>query len=361
MGARMSKAWWVGLLTGALALSAACPAVAAKPGLFDETGPLQLTITAPFPALVKASAGATPPYSATVSVSQGAAPAQTIALELRARGATRRTGGYCNFPPLSFGFDKAAVKGTVFHGQGRLKLVTYCRTPADYEQRAVLEYLAYRMYNLITPLSFRVRGADITYRSSGADKGVTRFGFLIETVDDMARRNGRAELKALTQQVSSTQLAARPQARAALFQLMISNLDWEFLASHAGEPCCHNVKLIGAPKAAPATASGVIPVPYDFDYSGLVDAPYAKPPEGLEAVSTVTDRFYRGYCAPAAEVNAAADEFRAHKGEILSLVRDETRLSEANRTKAARFLEGFFAILDDPALFERKVLKRCRS
>jgi hypothetical protein len=351
----MIRTLWFGLT--AVAWMLASPA-AAKSDLFSDEAPLQLVINAPFPALVRAAKSNTNPFPATLSVTDGAGPAQSFPIELRARGLTRRTGGYCSFPPLSLNFDKAAVKGTVFQGQKKLKLVTYCNTPADQEQRIVLEYLAYRLYNLVTPMSYRVRAADVTYRNGDKD-GVKRFGFLIEDIDDVAGRNHREELTATSKQVSAAQLDARAAGRAAMLEFMIGNLDWDFLAAPAGADCCHNSRFIAAKDATPATATAVVPLPYDFDYSGLVDAPYAVAPESLR-VNGVTDRLYRGYCVSSGEMPAVIEEFRGRRAEMMTLISDHPRLNPRFRAKAARFMDGFFAVLDDPARVQAQIIKKCR-
>jgi len=354
----MVRVLWFGLCV--LAWMAAPPA-AAKPQLFsDDAPPLNIVITAPFPALVRAAPTSTNPYPATLSVSDGAGPAQTFAIQLSARGHSRRTTAYCAFPPLWLKFDKAAVKGTLFHGQHKLKLTTYCRGAPDYQPHIVLEYLAYRFYNLMTPMSFRARAAEVTYKNAdGRGDAVTRFGFLIEDIDDVAARNDRDRLRAMTHQVKATQLDAHATARAALFEYMIGNLDWEFLASSPGEECCHNVRLIAARGAAPATATAVVPVPYDYDSTGLVDPPYAGPPEGFP-IDRLTDRFYRGYCVSSGEIASVAEEFRAHRAQMMALIDNEPKLGQAFRTKTDRFMDGFFAVLDDPARLGREVVRHCR-
>ena len=352
----MIRALWLGVLLAGTMLAAG-PA-GAKGRLFETEGPLKVAITAPFPALVRADARPSP-FAASLTVSEGEGAAQTMPVELTARGHSRRTLGYCTFPPLWLKFDKASAKGTAFSGQHKLKLVTYCRPAADYGQRIVVEYLAYKLYNLITPVSFRVRGADVTYRTSGADPGVTRFGFLVEDPDDLAQRNDRERLKAMTHQVAIGQLDAHATERAALFEFMIGNFDWEFLAAPAGVDCCHNSRFIAPRGATPASASAVAPAPYDFDSSGFVDAPYASPPPSL-GVSKVTDRVYRGYCADNGEIGSVAAEFQAKRAAILGVIDGEARLDDRFRDKAHRYIESFFAVLDDPGRVQREIVRRCR-
>ena len=352
----MIRALWIGLL--ALAWVGASPA-AAKSRLFGDEAPLKIVVTAPFPALVGAAKTSTNPFPATLSVSEGGGAAQTLAIQLKARGLTRRTAGYCQFPPLALTFDKATTHGTVFQGQHKLKLVTYCRPPADYEQRIVLEYLAYRLYNLITPMSYRVRAADVTYRKDERDAGMTRFGFLVEDIDDVADRNDRDRLSAASHQVPATRLDAHAAARATVFEYMIGNLDWELLAAAPGTDCCHNSRFIAARDAVPATATAVAPVPYDFDYSGFVDSPYAGPPPSIP-IQRLTDRFYRGYCVSSGEIPSVLAEYRSHRAEMMALINGEARLTPAFKTKTARFMDGFFTLLDDPGRVQSQIVKHCR-
>ena len=350
----MIRALWLGLL--ALAWIGA-PA-AAKGRLFQSQAPLKIVITAPFGALARADVHPSP-YPANLTAAEGDGAAESLPVTLTARGHSRRLLGYCSFPPLWLKFDKATTHGTLFSGQHKLKLTTYCRPAADYEQRIVLEYLAYRIYNLITPISFRVRPADVTYRGGPGEAGLTRFGFLTEDVDELADRNDDARLKAASHQVSMAQMDAHATMRAALFEYLIGNFDWEFMAGPAGADCCHNSRFIAAKGATPATARAVAPAPYDFDSSGFVDAPYAIPPESL-GINRAAERVYRGYCADNGELASVAGEFRAHRAEMMALINGEARLDEHFRAKTDRFVDGFFAVLDDPARVQREIVRRCR-
>jgi hypothetical protein len=341
----------------AIAWLAAAPA-AARPRLFADEAPLKIVITGPVPTLVRNAATSTRPYPATLTVTDDGAPSQTVPIQIAARGHSRRE-EYCSFPPILLRFDKPTVRGTLFQGQHKLKLVTYCKPPPDYEQRVVLEYLAYRIYNLITPMSFRARPAEVTYQSSESDAGVTRFGFLLEDPDDLAARNDSARLKALTHQVAVGQLDPHATARAELFEFLIANFDWEFLAASAGTDCCHNIRLIAAKGATPATASGVVPAPYDFDSSGFVDSPYAEIPAGL-GIGRVTERVYRGYCASNGEIAPVVQEYNDHRAAIMAVINNEPRLDEHFRAKTAHFVDGFYAVINDPSRLQRDILRHCR-
>ena len=335
----------------------AAPAMAAD-HLFTDDAPLHITLTAPFPTLVGRAKYSTNPFPATLTLTDQAGAAQSFPIQVRARGISRRK-VYCAFPPILLEFDKQATHGSLFHGQKKLKLVTYCKPPADYEQRIVLEYLAYKLYNLITPMSLKVRAAEVTYRDSPASPGITRFGYLIEDVRDLAERNHGEELTAASHQVSLAQLDARAATRAALFEYMIGNLDWEFLASAPTEKCCHNIRLVAAPGATPATARAAAPIPYDFDSTGFVDPPYAGPPPGIP-IEALTERYYRGYCPLNPEIPAVAAEYIARRADMKAVIDSQPQLTPKFRDKTDRFLDGFFAVLEDPGRMQSQLIRHCR-
>jgi hypothetical protein len=138
---------------------------------------------------------------------------------------------------------------------------------------------------------------------------------------------------------------------------MIGNLDWDMVAGPEGDECCHNGKLLAA---SAESRAAVVPVPYDFDFSGFVDAPYATPPEGID-VNSVRNRRYRGYCRHNDELPAAIAHFRSRRAALYAVIDGEARLPEARRRAAREFLAGFFAVLDDPARVQRELIGRCRG
>jgi hypothetical protein len=149
--------------------------------------------------------------------------------------------------------------------------------------------------------------------------------------------------------IQASQLEPRQAARVALFEYMIGNLDWSMRAGPQGEGCCHNGRLIG---------KGLyLPLPYDFDYSGLVDAPYAVPPDGIP-VNSVKTRYYQGFCRFNAEAVAAAAEFRAKRPAIEAIFA-QVPLTQRPRAKALAYLSDFFAQIATDATLKAKILKNC--
>ena len=327
-------------------LLSAAPAHAATP-LFSSDDPIRLTIGGPIGPIARSAEDSTEAKPGTLTLA-GSTP---LPIRLSARGITRRRSDTCQFPPLRVDFSGAPPATSLFAGQRRLKLVTHCRSSASFQQYLLMEYSAYRLFNLVTPVSFRARLATVDYVDPGGKPITTRWGFFIEDKDDVARRNNLRPAN-VGDRISSTQLEARQAARVAMFEYMIGNLDWSMIAGPRGEGCCHNSRL------ASGAGGTLIPFPYDFDYSGLVDAPYAVPPEGFK-ISSVRRRIYRGHCRHNAEALAAAAEFRSKRPAIEALFGQVPGLEEKTRRSAIAYLGGFFADIATDDAVRTKLLKAC--
>ena len=334
-------------LAALFAFALAAPASAQDDPLFASPDPIQLTIKAPLSYLIR-NRQASGPVSGMMTDAAG----QSLPINLQLRGITRRTAEICDFPPLRVDFTAPPPATSVFAGQKRLKLVTHCRSSVSSQQYVLLEYAAYRLYNILTPRSFRVRLATITYQSEDGRMIAQRPGFFIEDLKDVAKRNGTTETHA-PPRIGLSEESPADAARYALFQHMIANHDWSMLAGPAGDECCHNAKLIG-----PRGSGTVIPIPYDFDYSGFVDPPYAVPPEQLK-INDVKQRFYRGYCAYNAYALAAAQQMRAARPQMIAVLSQVPGLDAKAQRKAAAYLDGFFADIATDASVGSKILNRC--
>jgi hypothetical protein len=240
----------------------------------------------------------------------------------------------------------------MFAGQRRLKLVTHCRPAEGHQQFLLLEYAAYRLYNQLTPLSFRARLAQVDYVEDSGKTVTSRLGFFIEDLGDVARRNGMTEAR-VGARIPVASLAPADAARFAVFEYLISNLDWAMQAGPAGDTCCHNSRLISANGAPPYAV-----IPYDFDYSGFVDAPYAVPPEGIK-VSSVKSRYYRGFCRHNAEALRAAAEIRAQGSALLAILGQIPQFKEGTRRKASAYLQRSLADIASDQAVTANLLKTC--
>jgi hypothetical protein len=335
-------------LAAAAAPAMAVAQVPAKP-LFASDAPIRITIQGSINSIARKAANSVAPEAATLSM---AAPAQTHPIRLSARGLSRRTAGICDFPPLRVEFTQPPAATSLFSGQKRLKLVTHCKSSPGHQQYLLLEYAAYPIMNVLTPLSYKARLATVEYADSGGKVITTRWGFFIEEIDDVGKRNGVSEAR-VGDRILSSQLEPMQAARVALFEYMIGNLDWSMRAGPAGEGCCHNSRLMNGP-------AGLTPVAYDFDYSGFVNAPYAMPPDEIK-VKSVRDRVYRGYCRHNAQALTVAAEMRAKRGAIEGVINQLPGLDGRTRGRALSYLGSFFAEIATDQSLQAKVLKHCIS
>ena len=143
--------------------------------------------------------------------------------EIRVRGRFRRDKFVCNFPPVHVKFPKKSTPAPLFEGQRKIKLVTHCQS----DQYILKEYYLYKVYNMLTDQSFKVRLAKIEWvdTSGKFDEGI-RFAFFIESEDHMAERNDSEPLPEDII-VNADEVDRNGLTRVHVFQYMIANKDFQ--------------------------------------------------------------------------------------------------------------------------------------
>jgi hypothetical protein len=313
--------------------------------LFRSREPLAFTLTADFPAINRdRNPNSTKTFPGVLEIQGDGGSVRSIPLQLAARGHARRNPRVCSVVPLRLDFAKKDVAGTVFEGQGELKLVTNCEDESVYEQYVLTEYLTYRIFNVFTPRSFRARLVRVRYVDPKRNQTpAPRYGVIIEDDKDVARRlEGRLvplpnRLFSLVDQESLMWLT--------LLQFMIGNTDYSIMA-------LHNVKLVQDRRSI------LYPITYDFDYSGLVYARYAVADKRLN-LSSVRERMYRGPCKTAQELAPFLETFNAKKDEVLALVDEIPDMKPERRKDARDYLNEFFSIVANPAKSKRALIDKC--
>jgi hypothetical protein len=314
--------------------------------LFRATEPLVMWLSADFKTVFK-DRDSTSTKQFPASLRYLGEKQDTVKLDVRlsTRGHYRLKAISCAVPPLKVWFDKEKTKGTLFAGQGSLKLTTHCQKGERYAQNLYLEYAAYGMYNALTPLSLRARLATINWQDIN-DPGfaITRPGFWVEDDDDMAARN-RGKILMQTGG-HAEEMEPQQMAITDLFQYMIGNTD--FSLSYL-----HNYRIVQTD-----TSMNFYPMAYDFDWSGLVSAPYAKPDFRLP-IKRVTDRLYRGGCHSPEVLTETVALFKAKKGEIYGVMTGIKELSPDRLKEATEFLDEYFKLINDPGEVKREFRRVC--
>jgi len=205
--------------------------------------------------------------------------------------------------------------------------------------------LTYRLFNLVTPLSFRARLARATYLDAETKKTVSnRYAIFIEHENDVARRFGGRIVE--LNRIQFTDLDAQALNRMMLFEYMIGNTDYSIWA-------LHNVRIVQD------RSRTLYAVPYDFDLSGLVHAPYASPDPKL-GIRSVLDRLYRGPCRSIDELDEAAAAFRTKRADMFTLLDSMRDLKPEARTEAKAYLEAFFRAIERPDSIKRQFVNGCK-
>ena len=311
--------------------------------IFEDQSPLEIELTGPLWSLIdKKEERKEWPFSLLIGQTE-------LDLEVRARGNSRMR--VCDFPPLRFNFKKADTIGTPFGGQNKLKLVTRCKKGDRYEKDVLEEYAAYRIFSLLSDVSYRVRLVHLTYTDTDGrlDKAFREsYGYLIEPLGQLASRvNGTLpEIPA----VSLKRLDEEQAVLVYIFEYLIANTDWSFVTADSDEYCCHNIELV---KIDPK----IFPVPYDFDLAGLVNAPYAKPDPSL-TIDKVSKRLYRGFCADKEILRGALKDISSKEAEVLDIIAGLPVLTEKEKKKRIDYLGKFFKKAADEdkiiAMFEKR-------
>ena len=277
---------------------------------------------------------------------------ETQDIQIQTRGNFRLSTRNCDFPPLRLNVVKGEVEGTLFQGQDKIKVVGACKLGQDYwEQYVLAEYLLYRMYNVLSPLSFRARLARVTYvDQSGEDDTFTRYAFLLEDDSDMAARNGGIKQDWQGGQLNPAGIERGQAILVEFFQYMIGNTDWSGAEMH-------NMELVLRSDGRRST------VPFDFDFSGIIETRYAVPDHTL-SIRSVRQRLFRGFCPD--QMNRQPEEYQAvidllqeKKEEIYDLWRGLEGLESDRLSDTLEYLDDFYEILDDPRKVQREMLDKC--
>ena len=324
----------------------------AKPNpLFADNSLLEITITAPLTTLMRDRSNEEY-VMGQLTYEDEESGAVILDVGIRARGRFRRTREVCSFTPLRLNFKKETTRKTLFTRTDKIKLVTHCRDKSErYSQGVLREYLAYRILNTMTDKSFRVRPLQIRYvNSESKKKDRVEFGFLIEPDKALAKRLGMKVLG--IEKTSTDALDGRHTNVTSVFQYLIGNTDFSPIRAAEGESCCHNHVLIGG------ETGDLLSVPYDFDMSGFVNAAYAVPNEKFR-IRSVRTRLYRGRCANNEYLDNTIQAYQDRKQDIYQLVNGFEHLTDRTRKQLIRYIDDFYAAVDDPKQLDSRLRKRC--
>lgn len=306
-------------------------------GLFESDAILNITLKGNLRDVLNDRSNLPKNFPLVLSYKKEDSAEMQFPVQVKTRGHFRRLKENCSYPPLLIQFPTEGPHLTsVFSEQKKLKLVMPCKG----EEYLIREWLAYKIYNLVTPKSFRARLVKVKLEDDRNKKPVTAFyGILLEEAKQMARRN---KAIAVEQALKPQQTQRDAFLEMAVFEYLIGNTDWSTQYQH-------NVKLLLADSnAVPVT------VPYDFDHAGIVNTPYANPAEELQ-LQSIRERRYRGYCISDLKVfEPIIARYNLLKNDIYKIYTSCTLLDEKYIKSTLQYLDEFFATINNPKAWQKE-------
>jgi len=272
-----------------------------------------------------------------------------LSVKVRTRGNFRRNPKNCNMPPLKFKISKKdRTSDNLFKGQYILKLVVPCKKNVEkFQEYIILEYLVYKAYELFDDIHYKTRLVDLELIDSlKPDKPLKMKGFFIEETKQLAKRKEGKFMK--FKRFHQENVERKQMTKFAVFQYLIGNTDWSVNVGH-------NVKLFFKKGKNKPTA-----VPYDFDWSGIINTNYAVPFKNLN-ITSVRERTYRGYKRSMEEYEPIIKLFNEKKEEVYNLYKNCEWLSDKTKSSTIKYIDEFYKIINDPKKVEREFIKNCRK
>ena len=321
--------------------------VEAAASFFTATTPVAVTLTTNLHKIRGDKGDKGPWRDASLSYTGEDGKQVVVPIQIKTRGIWRKHN--CEFPPIRFNISREKSKGTIFYGLDKPKLVSYCRNDDTYEQYVLQEYQLYRIYKMLTPASYNARLIQMTYADENGGKvEAKRAAILLEEPEVLAQRMGTSFMK--EKGAGPDFMEPHHGALVGVFEYFIGNTDFSIFA-------LHNIALLSQPDG------NVIPVPYDFDFSGVVNARYATPDPKL-AINSVRDRLFRGYCVTSNdEFSKVFDLFREKKDAIYGLYQDDIgkMMKKDVVDQTLKYYDNFYKTINDPKAANREIIKECIS
>jgi len=343
--------WTVLGATLFLSISAASAQEARLPDpLFQDTEILDVRITAPLATLLYER-----PFDeelpAKLQYADSSGQTVEFDIKIRTRGKFRRQKDVCSFPPMRLNFKVSQTKGTLFHKQNKVKLVTHCQNNTKYEQVILREYTAYRILNVMTDTSFRARLLRITYvDSEGKKRDDVSHGFIIEHRDRLAKRLEKNYLEIPGTKVSALDPAYMNMV--SMYHYLIGNTDFSPVKAASNQTCCHNHVLFDN------EGERIWSVPYDFDQAGLVDAPHAGPNKRFE-LRNVKQRLYRGRCVNNDQLDETIARYNAKREEVMAVLAEVEDATGRSVKTMSSYVDRFYDIINSARRVKGEFVKKC--
>jgi hypothetical protein len=270
---------------------------------------------------------------------------ESIPVQIQTRGNFRLKPENCNFPPLKLSFLKDNRGYSIFKKNSSIKLVNQCQIfQPNFEKYLLQEYLIYKIFSFLSEYSFKVRLLKIKYINEGfLFDTLSRYSFALEPPKVMAKRYNAKRVN--SNNVDLDKIDFWQYKLVCFFEYMIMNNDWSMAI-------CHNIELI-----QPDLEKLPVPIPFDFDWSGIINVPYAVPSaSGMKIIQP--ERSFKGSFKSRRQVRDMIRFFNSKRGEIYALVSQFKELDSSNRIAFLKTLDTYYDILNNYFTFNKEIIHR---
>ena len=311
--------------------------------LFRSDDILNLTIKANFDDILEDRDEERDYHEAKIAVVSESEVLEEIPVRIKVRGNFRRNPQNCKFPPLLLNFKKEDVHGTFFENQDKLKIVT----PCQFEEDVIEEFLTYKMYNILTDKSLKVRLVKILYLNEAKNKKIfEKYSFIIESEERAAER---LDAEITEKFYFPFDLDTAVTSKMTVFNYMIGNKDY-YITSR------HNVIIM-----QPADSTKLpFPIAYDFDWAEFIDAAYTKP-KGVPDELLEERRVYFNICFPEEVFENVFSYFREKREKFENTIEDSALLKNFSKKRSLKYLDEFYDIIDSKEGVKSEFLDVCRN
>ena len=250
----------------------------------------------------------------------------SFSVNINLRGKYRRR--MCGFPPLKLNFNKSELSDNGLSKADEYKLVTHCLEGEEGDVNIVKEFLAYQLYQQVSPLSYRSKLLKITYQDTKSENKIVGMAILLEDKSSFEKRHDVSEMKD-TFSLPRSNFDDSNFRTHGLFQYLIGNVDWSTAISK-------NIDIYKSKKNGK-----IFIVPYDFDFSGFVNVSYAVPNKDYNQ-KKVRDRLLLEADKSDSLYQSEIQKFIALKPTFIELIKKQKGLETEVKIDLEDYIHSFY-------------------
>jgi hypothetical protein len=267
---------------------------------------------------------------ATLTFSQGKKQRESWEIKIRSRGKYRRK--ICQFPPLKLNFPKDTLKARGLSSDDEYKLVTHCLSGAAGKEYLLREYLVYKLYAQLSPFHFRVQLCKIRYLDPNSGEKILAWAIFMEDENTLAKRFD-AKICEDCYALEPDQFRVGNPEQVFLFEYLIGNTDLSLAL-------LRNLVML-----KPKSGSPPVIVPFDFDFSGMVNASYARPNADYRQAN-IRERMFIQPDIPDTSLASAIELFKSKRKALETVILSFKYLGAGSKNDMLAYLAAFYDSLD---------------